>query len=597
MKLKSILILLLVLGVWTPAVSSLIRLDEQTSLFLSPPTGIPGETLRFLLVSERPLQAVSLQLKSTGESVTLKGIRNGGGPPFWRSGEFSAIQSGMYSLQVYRGEELLTEESIRTRSQKSTHPPDNHIWEVTKDWNREMENLFSAWIERLFLMDDEGANWGALHEITRDPDRNILHNSLGLGEDEEVSGLVLRPDCADNPFFLRAYFAWKLGLPFGVFQWSRKDVADQYESMWLSNLSPNRYRQGPLSSFQSYLRVVMDSVHSGTAKLSGESGETELYSVPLTRNDLRPGVIYADPYGHTLMIVRWVPQTEDDSGKLLAVDAQPDGTIGIKRFWQGSFFFRENSPGSAPGFKAFRPVVLEDNRVRPQRIKEIGLDPDYGNFSDRQKMMDAETFYDSMEKVINPNPLSPIKAYEELHKAIHERLKARAIAVKNGEKHMKESGYPIIPMPDGFRIFQTTGPWEEYSTPMRDLKLLIAIDVLLDFPNKVRRNPDSFLWPNDVTIDEVINSLQEQHRMWADEIKISLTLSDNREIEISFSEMIRNIDALEMGYNPNDSIEFRWGIKMDPHTSGSSVRRAPESQRKRMEAYRHWFRNRTFPIR
>jgi hypothetical protein len=25
----------------------------------------------------------------------------------------------------------------------------------------------------------------------------------------------MQPDCADNPFFLRAYFAWKLGLPFG----------------------------------------------------------------------------------------------------------------------------------------------------------------------------------------------------------------------------------------------------------------------------------------------------------------------------------------------------------------------------------------------
>ena len=33
--------------------------------------------------------------------------------------------------------------------------------------------------------------------------------------------LVIRPDCADLPYFLRAYFAFKMGLPFGYSKCTR----------------------------------------------------------------------------------------------------------------------------------------------------------------------------------------------------------------------------------------------------------------------------------------------------------------------------------------------------------------------------------------
>ena len=33
--------------------------------------------------------------------------------------------------------------------------------------------------------------------------------------------MVIRPDCADLPYFLRAYFAFKMGLPYGFSKCSR----------------------------------------------------------------------------------------------------------------------------------------------------------------------------------------------------------------------------------------------------------------------------------------------------------------------------------------------------------------------------------------
>ena len=36
-------------------------------------------------------------------------------------------------------------------------------------------------------------------------------------------GIVIQPDCADVPYFLRAYFAFKMGLPFGYAKCTRGD--------------------------------------------------------------------------------------------------------------------------------------------------------------------------------------------------------------------------------------------------------------------------------------------------------------------------------------------------------------------------------------
>ena len=50
----------------------------------------------------------------------------------------------------------------------------------------------------------------------------------------------------------------------------------------------------------------------------------------------------------------------------------------------------------------------------------------------------------------------------------------------------------VIPMPSGKGVFQTLGLWEDYSTPNRDLRLLIAIDTVLEFPDKVARDPAAY---------------------------------------------------------------------------------------------------------
>jgi hypothetical protein len=587
--------LCLMLPLLCHAGSNLGASPEAHAILVSPMSVTAGSMFHVMVTSEKHVAGGEIGAASPLGPLTLLKSRSGGGPPFWFTAAFNADQAGEYHVHIKKGGTLLAFKSFRVTVQKKSRKPDRFIWNTERSWDRSMENLYSAWLERLFMQAEEGATWNPLHEVMRDPEKNILHNHLGLGEDDKggKNPLIMTPDCADNPSFLRAYFAWKLGLPHGFHECSRGSPRQPPQcDRWDSNQMPYKPGTTFLQAFQSYLLAIKDSVHSGSARTSFTSETSDFYPIPLARLDLRSGVVFADPYGHTLTVVRWIPQTEKNPGLLLAVDAQPDGTIGIKRFWRGSFFFSANNGGGEPGFKAHRPIILENGENRLLGNSEIASHGDYDNYALDQKGMDPSIFYDTMERLINPAPLDPIEAFSELHKAVHERLLSRVTAVANGERHMKDTNYRIVPMPSGPQIFQTTGPWEDFSSPSRDLRLLVALDVLLDFPERVMRNPKSFRLPSDKKPADVKKELQKLQGQWAHEISIAYTASDGDEKTLTLGDIINRMEALEMGYNPNDCVEIRWGTPEGSVEYDSCQRRAPKDQRSKMIKYRTWFQRR-----
>jgi hypothetical protein len=63
-------------------------------------------------------------------------------------------------------------------------------------------------------------------------------------------------------------------------------------------------------------------------------------------------------------------------------------------------------------------------------------------------------------------------------------------------------------MPDGASIFETTGAWEDFATPSRDLRLLIAMDVVRGFPDRVARRPERYAMPNGKSVADVKAELE-----------------------------------------------------------------------------------------
>jgi hypothetical protein len=87
-------------------------------------------------------------------------------------------------------------------------------------------------------------------------------------------------------------------------------------------------------------------------------------------------------------------------------------------------------------------------------------------------------------------------------------VKVRVASVENGRKFQNSKGGEAS-MPDGPAIFETSGAWEDFSTPSRDLRLLIAIDVVLGFPDRAARRPERYAMPTDKSVAEVKVELQK----------------------------------------------------------------------------------------
>ena len=191
-----------------------------------------------------------------------------------------------------------------------------------------------------------------------------------------------------------------------------------------------------------------------------------------------------------------VPQAGDGAGVFLAVDGQPDGTVARKRFWRGNFLFAQDPALGGPGFKRFRPIVRDRNgSLRRLTNAEIAKNPDYGDYSLEQSKLSVEEFYDRMDDVMSPAPLDPVRALKEAITALEEQVNTRVTSVENGRKYLAGGGR-TVDMPDGASIFETTGAWEDFATPSRDLRLLIAIDVVRGLPDRVARRPERYAMPN-----------------------------------------------------------------------------------------------------
>ncbi len=560
----------------------------------APWTGAP---LRVIFAAEKPLDGELSLIAPEGRVATKSRGRQGGPPYFWFAEMPSPAAGTWHATLAAAGCSPITRDIVVRDAAPPPPPPaaPGSVWPARNSWNRATENLYSAWIEKLFDAPlDAEPSWPTLREVLHDRSRNVLFNYLSLGEDE--ARIVISPDCADLPYFLRAYFAYKMGLPFGYSKCSRGGGGSPPKCYgWFTNQTLDAaQRPGQAASFGDYLRVVGDAVQSGAVRVAATDDRTDFYTVPLTQETLRPGTVYADPYGHVMMLVRRVPQSGGAAGVFLAVDGEPDGTVARKRFWRGTFLFAHEPALGSPGFKRFRPIVREANgSLRRLTNAEIAKDPQYGDFSLEQSQLAVEDFYDRMDDVMSPSPLDPQRAMKAAIDSLEEQVKTRVTSVENGRKY--QNGHGDASMPDGAAIFATTGAWEDFATPARDFRLLIAIDVVRFYPDRVARKPQRYAMPFGKSVADVKAELQSVLASELSARKFTYTRSDGSAWTLSLKDVVDRAVDLEMGYNLNDCVELRWGAPAKSDEASTCTRHAPAAQRAKMTEYRTWFRERHWP--
>lgn len=556
---------------------------------------------------EQPLRVIATSGSSTGAAVLAlfdpDGNRIEGseqqldGPPQSRFVEIASPAPGRWTAVLADGDQVLACRRFvvaKRPPRREPRTPDAPAWQTTRTWNRSVENLYAAFIEQLFrepLEDD--VTWPRLQEVIGDPSRNLLYDYRLPGEDARLS---LKPDCADLPYVLRAYFAWKLGLPFTYRACTRggRNAPPTCEPTVFTNMDPEEAATD-LGAFRTFTRKMKSVVHSSSPRTLPDEEHTDFYPVRLRRSALRPGTVFADPYGHVLVVARWKPQGVEDYGVLIGADAQPDGTVGRRRFWRGSFLFTPETTTVGAGFKGWRPVEFDTDTAAiavagNEALKSAGA----RGWSSRQYDGTADDFYSAVEAMINPRPLDPAGMQRSLVDALDESVQRRLSSVDNGESFMEERGYAPIDMPAGRALFLTSGPWEDYSTPSRDMRLLISIDAVTGFADQVAAHPERF----GISEADAAATAEAVRGVLETELgtrTFTYTRSDETLFTLTLADLIARAEALEVAYNPNDCVEVRWGAARDTEEYAPCERRASESQRARMEKYRPWFHTRQRP--
>ena len=146
----------------------------ELAVLPSPLAPWKGAPLRVIFAVEKPLEG-ELSLIAPDGSVAAKSHDRLGGPPYFWFAEVATPTAGTWHVTLTR-DNAATECSKITReiAVRDVKPPPpgatpGSLWPLRNSWNRATENLFSAWIEKLFDAPlDKEPSWPALYNVLRD---------------------------------------------------------------------------------------------------------------------------------------------------------------------------------------------------------------------------------------------------------------------------------------------------------------------------------------------------------------------------------------------------------------------------------------------
>jgi len=605
------------------------RDSGDVAIFASPRVPNAQQAARVIVTSERdPGPADLFLFDAKGNRITPTNVvRLAGGPP-WSviatldkpaAGALTAVLGDGSRVEACSRISIAAHAPSAAGSASLTAP----VWPNDRAWGRATENLYATFVQRLFdFPPDQDLTWPNLHVLLRDPTHNILFDHL---QRDEEAKLALQPDCADLPYVLRAYFAWKMHLPFAYHFCSRgnathapkcdprfvtntvtRDLLDTKKIDLDAEVSSAPIAAAPakplddVTAFKKFwAQHVSRAVHAASGRTVPDDDATDYYPVALRRDALAPGTVYIDPFGHVMIVSGWVPQAATSYGLLLAADAQPDATVGRKRFWRGNFLFATDTKVAGAGFKSFRPVRVDDatHQLTLLDNKALARSRVFSPFSLQQYEGTVDTFFDTVEALVNPRPLEASAALTSLVDSLYSQAKLRLVSVKNGEDFFVQHPTQVIPFPDGADIFLTSGPWEDFATPARDFRLLIAIDTVLGFTDTVRRTPKRFSLEAGPALDATIARLQKELEAALRARTFQYPRSDGSLQTLTLRDLVDRKLALEVAYDPNDCPELRWGAPAGSPEMATCKRHAPADHRKKLETARQWFHERKRPAR
>jgi len=440
-------------------------------------------------------------------------------------------------------------------------------WRILRvAWTQHDEKGYEEFVKRI---GESGCR--TMHSCLTGAKSNPLYRASNL------RGMYFYADCADLPYMLRAYYAWKNNLPFS-YSSSVSPLGRSRDIRYTRRGNKIRSRRDLVQSgldARRALQQIIDTITSAHYRYPPTISGGLLpdhYPVSISRESVKPGTIIYDPNGHVAVVYKVTPE-----GRVHYIDTHPDNSL--TRGIYGKAFTRA-SHGMGAGFKRWRPQVLEgavqdkDGHYRGGRIV-LAADSEIADWSDEQFfgtgvdrpkrwrrakfVFDGErlNYYDFVRKrlAIAGFRYNPVEETRTRVGALCEDLKYRVdavnIAVKSRINRRPQPGR--LPL----NIYGTHGDWETYSTPSRDARLKTSFKELRDevarFLALVEEDKGKLAYDG----DDLRSDLREAYRDAAAACVVSYTKSDGTQKQLTFEEIASRL--FKLSFDPHHCVERRWG--------------------------------------
>tara|TARA_R110000868_G_scaffold115630_3_gene308707 strand:- start:6914 stop:8713 length:1800 start_codon:yes stop_codon:yes gene_type:complete len=445
--------------------------------------------------------------------------------------------------------------------------PTGFRWRVTKlTWSASDERAFGDFVHAL-----GSSNCRDMDECLKSP-ANIYRSS-------DPKGMSFYADCADLPYLLRAYFAWKNGLPFsyasgvaavgnskdlrysryGNYVYARTDVRPPADGMW-PNARLVFYNLNNYISSAMY-RFAPDQTRGELA---------DFYPVKLAPGSIRPGTVIYDPNGHVAVVY-----DVDKEGRIRFIDSHPDNTVTRGNY--GRRFVRASAPMGA-GFKNWRPLALvgatqaADGSYVGGVIK-LAANADLPDWSDEQFFGTAGgrswtaaqfvyqgtaiDYYDYVRRAVAGHDIvyDPVSETRSMVRGLCDDLRYRSEAVDVAVKAGLHQQAQPARLPEN--IYGTSGDWETYSTPSRDARLKVSFKELRDqmvrFVGLAAAGDAHVAYEGNDLAGDLATAYREEAAL----CEVTYAASDASVRHLTFEDARARL--FDMSFDPYHCPERRWG--------------------------------------
>ena len=468
---------------------------------------------------------------------------------------------------------------------------DRMPWKITQtEWTEADEKDYEDFV---FKIGDSGCN-------TVDKCMKGLGNRKEF-RDTDPAGVTWYSDCADFPYFLRAYYALKKHLPFTHASSMSKYPDPPYNNSLRGSANGNYVTDrrdvispgdGETIDGNKFIHTLTGMISSAMFRFPPEEDKAkkwvDFYPVAITRESVKAGTIIYDPDGHVGVVYKVT-----DNGQVHIIDAHPGNSLSHKMYGEAISVTRH--VGMGQGFKRWRPIKLVGARLgvdggyygghyeaaRNSELKDFSDEQYYGTEKARWKAKEWPEFYINGVRVEGRKDQKT--GVESRGTAFYEyvRLKLAKVGFKYDpvqEVALMADGlcqdliYRVQAVDEAIaakadqkkhparlprNIYATEGDWELYSTPSRDARLKVSFQEL-------REKTQSFVErfeAQDPLIDYKGKDLRSDlaHAYWdaVQACTINYKRSDGTEQMLSLEQA--RVRLFKMSFDPYHCVELRWG--------------------------------------